>query len=209
MCILNTEGCNVFENLNSKDYQHVLDLMREIILATDLAHHFKILKNLKDLAERGIDKTSVKERKLLLCLLMTSCDLSDQTRPWENTKRVAALIYKEFFSQGDMEKAKGLEPSDMMDRERAQIPALQISFLDHVALPVYVLLGKLFSPAKEVGDRVEENKQHWIKISNLIKLKRGGSQARMTFEEVLAIENEADDETTHLVNGSETMGSKC
>ena len=49
-----------------------------------------------------------------------------------------ALIYKEFFSQGDMEKAKGLEPSDMMDRERAQIPALQISFLDHVALPVYV-----------------------------------------------------------------------
>jgi len=48
-----------------------------------------------------------------------------------------ALIYKEFFSQGDMEKAKGIQPSDMMDREKAHIPAVQIGFLDHVALPVY------------------------------------------------------------------------
>lgn len=71
------------------------------------------------------------------------------------------------------------------------------------------LLGKLFKDAEEVAERVEDNKQHWIKISNLIQLKRGGSQARMTFEEVLAIENEADDDTSQLVNGSEMSGSKC
>ncbi|KAL4230916.1 cGMP-dependent 3' [Mactra antiquata] len=178
-----------------EDYQQVLDLMRDIVLATDLAHHFKILKQLREMAERGYDKSSLKDRKNLLCLLMTSCDLSDQTRPWDNTKKVAALIYKEFFSQGDMEKSKGLQPIDMMDRERAQIPALQIGFLDHVALPVYKLLGMMFEPAHEVADRVNDNKNHWEKISNLIKLKRGGSQVRMTFEEVLAIENEDDDES--------------
>lgn len=38
-----------------------------------------------------------------------------------------------------MEKAKGIQPSDMMDREKAHIPAVQIGFLDHVALPVYRL----------------------------------------------------------------------
>ena len=64
--------------------------------------------------------------------------------PWFPIHRLAyiyimlqALIYREFFSQGDLEKALGQKPSEMMDRERARIPDLQIGFLDHIALPVY------------------------------------------------------------------------
>ena len=34
-----------------QDYQQVLDLMREIILATDLQHHFDILTALTSMAE--------------------------------------------------------------------------------------------------------------------------------------------------------------
>lgn len=48
-----------------------------------------------------------------------------------------ALIYQEFFSQGDLEKALGKNPLEMMDRERACVPELQISFLDNIAYPVY------------------------------------------------------------------------
>ena len=48
-----------------------------------------------------------------------------------------ALIYNEFFSQGDLEKSLGRTPPEMMDREKARIPDLQIGFLDHIALPVY------------------------------------------------------------------------
>ena len=51
MCIVNTEGCNIFENLSSKDYTTVLDLVRDIILATDLAHHLKIMNSLKEMAK--------------------------------------------------------------------------------------------------------------------------------------------------------------
>ena len=47
------------------------------------------------------------------------------------------LIYQEFFSQGDLEKALGESPLEMMDRERACVPDLQISFLDNIAIPVY------------------------------------------------------------------------
>ena len=47
------------------------------------------------------------------------------------------LIYHEFFSQGDLEKAMGLETPEMFDREKACIPELQIGFLDHIALPLY------------------------------------------------------------------------
>lgn len=50
ICILNTDGCNLFENLSSRDYERVLDLIRDIILATDLAHHLRILGRLKEVA---------------------------------------------------------------------------------------------------------------------------------------------------------------
>ena len=41
MCILNTEGCNILENLSKKEYTECLDTIRDIILATDLAHHLR------------------------------------------------------------------------------------------------------------------------------------------------------------------------
>lgn len=50
---------------------------------------------------------------------------------------VSDLIYSEFFSQGDLEKALGVTPIEMMDRDRAFIPEQQLSFLDDIAGPVY------------------------------------------------------------------------
>lgn len=47
------------------------------------------------------------------------------------------MIYAEFFKQGDMEKEMGKEPILMMDREKANIPDLQIEFLDSICLPAY------------------------------------------------------------------------
>lgn len=179
LCILNTDGCNVFHGLSKNDYSRALDYIRDIILATDLAHHLRILKQLQDLAHSALyslstvlelhftaltrthmawlnvmaggdtdamradefDASNAASRKLLLCLLMTSADLSDQTKGWRNTKRTADLIYREFFTQGDLERALGQQPTEMMDRERACIPDLQVGFLDGIALPLYGLLA--------------------------------------------------------------------
>ncbi|KAJ0063404.1 hypothetical protein NL108_002740, partial [Boleophthalmus pectinirostris] len=137
IAILNTQGCNIFEKFSRKDYQRMLDLMRDIILATDLAHHLRIFKDLQKMADDGYNAKSRTHHSLLLCLLMTSCDLSDQTKGWKTTRKIAELIYKEFFSQGDLEKAMGNRPSEMMDREKAYIPELQISFMEHIAMPIY------------------------------------------------------------------------
>ena len=37
----------------------------------------------------GYKKQDPKNRNLLLCLLMTASDLSDQTKSWDNTKHIA------------------------------------------------------------------------------------------------------------------------
>lgn len=116
--------------LHGQDYHRILDLMHDIILATDIAHHLRILGDLQKMSTGedtlitcktsynfllcvlttrlicviptdGYDSKKPHHHKLLLCLLMSASDLSDQTKDWKTTRRVAELIYKEFFSQGD------------------------------------------------------------------------------------------------------------
>uniref|UniRef100_A0A8B9QYE9 Phosphodiesterase n=1 Tax=Anas platyrhynchos TaxID=8839 RepID=A0A8B9QYE9_ANAPL len=166
IAILNSQGCNIFDHFSRKDYQRMLDLMRDIILATDLAHHLRIFKDLQKMAEVGYDPKNKQHHSLLLCLLMTSCDLSDQTKGWKTTRKIAELIYKEFFSQGDLEKAMGNRPLEMMDREKAYIPELQISFMEHIAMPIYKLLQDLFPKASELYERVASNREQWTKVSH-------------------------------------------
>ncbi|NXA48763.1 PDE2A phosphodiesterase, partial [Nothocercus julius] len=166
IAILNSQGCNIFDHFSRKDYQRMLDLMRDIILATDLAHHLRIFKDLQKMAEVGYDPKNKQHHSLLLCLLMTSCDLSDQTKGWKTTRKIAELIYKEFFSQGDLEKAMGNRPLEMMDREKAYIPELQISFMEHIAMPIYKLLQELFPKASELYERVASNREQWTKVSH-------------------------------------------
>ncbi|ETE58897.1 cGMP-dependent 3',5'-cyclic phosphodiesterase, partial [Ophiophagus hannah] len=92
------------------------------------------------LSQVGYDPANKQHHSLLLYLLMTSCDLSDQTKGWKTTRKIA-------------EKAMGNRPMEMMDREKAYIPELQISFMEHIAMPIY------------------NNREHWTKVSHKFTLR--------------------------------------
>ncbi|KAI7800327.1 hypothetical protein IRJ41_000578 [Triplophysa rosa] len=204
IAILNTHGCNIFEKFSRKDYQRMLDLMRDIILATDLAHHLRIFKDLQKIADAGYNPKSQTHRSLLLCLLMTSCDLSDQTKGWKTTRKIAELIYKEFFSQGDLEKAMGNRPSEMMDREKAYIPELQISFMEHIAMPIYKLLQEIFPRSAELYERVAANREQWSKVSHKFTIRGLPSNNSLDFldEEFELLQSQgAFGDDTHRMNG--------
>ncbi|GIY37918.1 cGMP-dependent 3',5'-cyclic phosphodiesterase [Caerostris extrusa] len=164
MAILHTEGCNIFlKNFSEAEYKQCLDYIRDIILATDLAHHFRIIKDIKKVLNDGYDKSNPEHHNTLLCLIVTSCDLSDQTKDWSNTKEIAKLIYREFFSQGDLEKAMGVNPSEMMDREKARIPRLQINFLEQVVQPVF----RYFPDLQMLVDTINLHKRQWDKVEGV------------------------------------------
>uniref|UniRef100_A0A4X2M567 Phosphodiesterase n=1 Tax=Vombatus ursinus TaxID=29139 RepID=A0A4X2M567_VOMUR len=183
IAILNTQGCNIFDHFSRKDYQRMLDLMRDIILATDLAHHLRIFKDLQKMAEVGYDPKNKQHHSLLLCLLMTSCDLSDQTKGWKTTRKIAVS-----------EKAMGNRPMEMMDREKAYIPELQISFMEHIAMPIYKLLQELFPRAAELYERVATNREQWTKVSHKFTIRGLPSNNSLDFlDEEYDIQEPSDD----------------
>ncbi|XP_011498847.1 PREDICTED: cGMP-dependent 3',5'-cyclic phosphodiesterase-like [Ceratosolen solmsi marchali] len=161
MCILNTEGCNIFENLSSEEYSEALDLLRNNILATDLASHFRSVDEQREVTKEGYDKNNPKNRKILHAMFMTCCDLNDQTKNWRVSKQTAEQIYDEFFSQGDLEKSMGTAPIEMMDRERASIPDLQVQFITNLVLPLFTNLATLFPSMQSIVHIIERNREIW------------------------------------------------
>lgn len=85
ICILNDGECKILDSLNNAEFKECIDYLRELILATDLAHHFSILRDLQELNASNL----IEKRKLLMPLMITSCDLSDQIKPWPTTQHVA------------------------------------------------------------------------------------------------------------------------
>ncbi|XP_014300468.1 cGMP-dependent 3',5'-cyclic phosphodiesterase [Microplitis demolitor] len=161
MCILNTEGCNIFENLTSDEYSEALDLLRNNILATDLASHFRSIDEQDEMVKKGFDYKDPVHQKLLHAMFMTCCDLSDQTKDWRTSKKTAEQIYDEFFSQGDLEKSMGTAPIEMMDRERASIPDLQVQFITNLVLPLFENLSTLFTTADCLVEAIKRNREIW------------------------------------------------
>ncbi|EFN85732.1 cGMP-dependent 3',5'-cyclic phosphodiesterase isoform X2 [Harpegnathos saltator] len=169
MCILNTEGCNIFESFDSDEYSEVLDLLRNNILATDLASHFRSRQRQEQMIRDGYNKDDPRHRKLLFELFMTCCDLSDQTKDWRVVKKTAEQIYDEFFTQGDIEKSMGSAPVEMMDRERASIPDLQIEFITNLVIPIFTNLSLLFSSTAPLVSMIERNRSLWEVAKDLFQ----------------------------------------
>ncbi|XP_011298663.1 cGMP-dependent 3',5'-cyclic phosphodiesterase isoform X1 [Fopius arisanus] len=161
MCILNTEGCNIFENLASDEYSEALDLLRNNILATDLASHFRSMDEQDEMVKSGFSRDDLGHQKLLHAMFMTCCDISDQTKDWKTSKKTAEQIYDEFFSQGDLEKSMGTAPIEMMDREKASIPDLQVQFITNLVLPLFTNLSALFPVANSLVESVKRNRCVW------------------------------------------------
>ncbi|XP_054724267.1 cGMP-dependent 3',5'-cyclic phosphodiesterase-like [Uloborus diversus] len=199
MAILNTDGCNILENLSRKEYTQCLDCMRDVILATDLAHHLRIIEDIETMVKDGYDFQNQRHHQLLLCLLITCCDLSDQTKDWKSSKKIAELIYSEFFSQGDLEKAMGVRPSEMMDREKACIPELQIGFIENIVHPTYKILVSLFPEVESTLTAVEMNRLFWERMRDVYKRRYSNSTSSLDMfedetleQEVLALSCESD-----------------
>jgi len=75
----------------------------------------------------------VQERKLAkLSLFMTAADLCDNCKAWDDNLPTVKGILQEFFTQGDMERQLGLQPSPQMDRRVAYIPQIEYKFLKYV-----------------------------------------------------------------------------
>uniref|UniRef100_A0A8D0KY61 Phosphodiesterase n=1 Tax=Strix occidentalis caurina TaxID=311401 RepID=A0A8D0KY61_STROC len=172
--LLSEESLNICQNLNRRQHEHVIHLMEIAIIATDLALYFKkrtIFQKIVDESKTYDSVTAWTEylslettkKEVVMAMMMTACDLSAITKPWEVQSKVALLVAAEFWEQGDLEiSVLQQQPIPMMDRRKAaELPKLQVGFIDFVCTFVYKEFSRFHEEIQPMLDGLLNNRNEW------------------------------------------------
>uniref|UniRef100_A0A4W5K8D7 Phosphodiesterase n=1 Tax=Hucho hucho TaxID=62062 RepID=A0A4W5K8D7_9TELE len=172
--LLADESLNIYQNLNRRQNEHAIHLMDIAIIATDLQLYFKkrtMFQKIVDLSKtyedekKWVDWMSLEttRKEIVLAMMMTACDLSALTKPWEVQSKVALSEAAEFWVQGDLEReVLEKQPIAMMDRNCAgQLPKLQCGFIDFVCTFVYKELSRFHPAIQPMYDGMLNNRKEW------------------------------------------------
>lgn len=95
MTILN--DCEIYSNLSENTFKTMTKEIREAILATDLALYFKVRGKLAQICNDGsFDWSNQTHRTFVKAIMMTSCDLSGQCKPFYVAKRITDNLYSSY-----------------------------------------------------------------------------------------------------------------
>ncbi|XP_073495802.1 cGMP-specific 3',5'-cyclic phosphodiesterase isoform X2 [Phyllobates terribilis] len=164
LMILNSQGNQILSGLSVQDYKSALKMIKQAILATDLALYIKRRGDFFDLVKnRNFRWDHSAQKELFLAMLMTACDLSAITKPWPVQQRIAELVATEFYDQGDKERRElKIEPIDLMNREKKdKIPSMQVGFIDAICLELYQALAEVSESCYPLLEGCLRNKQMW------------------------------------------------
>ncbi|XP_011826300.1 PREDICTED: rod cGMP-specific 3',5'-cyclic phosphodiesterase subunit beta isoform X1 [Mandrillus leucophaeus] len=208
--LLSEETLNIYQNLNRRQHEHVIHLMDIAIIATDLALYFKkraMFQKIVDESKNYEDKKSWVEylslettrKEIVMAMMMTACDLSAITKPWEVQSKVALLVAAEFWEQGDLERTVlDQQPIPMMDRNKAaELPKLQVGFIDFVCTFVYKEFSRFHEEILPMFDRLQNNRKEWKALADEYEAKVKAVEEEKKEEERVALKKVG----TEICNG--------
>eukprot|EP01062_Namystynia_karyoxenos_P080739 TRINITY_DN8739_c0_g3_i1.p1 TRINITY_DN8739_c0_g3~~TRINITY_DN8739_c0_g3_i1.p1 ORF type:complete len:1416 (+),score=354.79 TRINITY_DN8739_c0_g3_i1:93-4340(+) len=162
--ILSDQNCNIFCGLQESDRKDAWKTLIEAILATDMARHGELCKTFTETV-KVYDVECAEHRRIFVSMLLKCCDISNVTKPFEISRGWAQYLTAEFFWQGDMEKASGLDVTPMFDRQsNTDLAKGQIGFMTHVAQPLFRLLCDAEPGLNHVLAELEKNRATWEKL---------------------------------------------
>uniref|UniRef100_A0A4W6E198 Phosphodiesterase n=1 Tax=Lates calcarifer TaxID=8187 RepID=A0A4W6E198_LATCA len=182
--LMEDENLNIFQNLQKRQFETVQHLFEICIIATDLALYFKKRTMFQKLVEtvEGIPEEKEKvnfisnnptRKEIIMAMMMTACDLSAITKPWEIQSKVALMVAAEFWEQGDLERTVlDQQPIPMMDRNHAdELPKMQCGFIDFVCSFVYKEFSRFHTEIKPMFDGLNNNRGEWKALADVHEAK--------------------------------------
>jgi 3',5'-cyclic-nucleotide phosphodiesterase len=165
--IIQRSDIDLFGSFQGHALSKVWSLFINLILATDMARHFEIVKRSQAALDAGTFVITEPEFRLLgLQLVMKVADISNVSRPFELADRWCDILNVEFFHQGDLEKEIGIGlTSPLNDRTSSNKPKSQIGFYNFICIPLYTVLARVDPSLQILVDAVRANLERWTALS--------------------------------------------
>ena len=171
--IMQSEGSAILVNLPNNQFTYMRKMIIEMILKTDQAGHFDMVKLLQthtDETENGepfFDINQESSRVELMSMIVHGADLGNPAYPkFEMTKMWCFRVCEEFSSQVVKEKELGLPVTAFMEglNNEVDIAKLQVGFVNYVILPLWNAMVILLPKLTPSLDSCVQNVKLWQKI---------------------------------------------
>ena len=168
---LQEDKCNIFSDYNNLDVRKTRKRIINMILATDMFNHGKVLGKTRSKMKSSndsdivIDDTNLfdDQQEYLDCLIHIA-DISHNAKSFEITSKWVSLLNEEMMIQGDKERESGISVSYMCDRSKVDIPKSQIGFINAFIIPSFELLCVMTKEKlKGYLDNAKSNLKVWEK----------------------------------------------
>merc|ERR1719278_692681 len=124
--------------LTDSQFSEFADLVRSMVLATDISRQQEFLKLLKHFLDTGdCDMALPPRRHFILQIAIKCADISNPCRLWPVSRLWSLRCCEEFFRQGDAERELGLPLTPFCDRFNCTVAKLQQGFYTIICEPLY------------------------------------------------------------------------
>lgn len=178
--ICNQDGANVFERFEKDAYKQARKVCINSILHTDNAHHFEMVKAVKDAYEVSSDICDVQETgvdswfseaylsevlykftTLWQQMILHMCDVSNPLKPWKLSRILATCVQDEFFAQGDEEKRLGIPVGMLNDRDKVNRSGAEHGFINFLVAPLVLGVVGSFPHLHHLASQMVTNMKEW------------------------------------------------
>jgi hypothetical protein len=165
--------CNFLDSVSEEVYSGIRDMTIDLVLSTDMQHHFNIVSRFKRSAmSKGAESTNSSiemlednTSRLVQQMIVKVADLSHTAAPTEEHRRWVSLLQEEHWRQGDVERELGMRVSHMMNRHGGGITDSQMGFFEIIVLPTFEVFSSCFEGARTLYHRVQSNYEYWLKAA--------------------------------------------
>lgn len=149
----NAPGCDIFAGFDFQQQKKCRKLMIDVVMATDMAIHFDILKAFSAQLDAHPDLNVWTERNLLFQMVVHLADIANPSRPFPLARGWAERVIEEFCGQGDKEKSLGLPLSPFCIRDTMNMPKAQLGFIEIFLKPTLTSCTKAMPKFAEMALR--------------------------------------------------------
>jgi hypothetical protein len=176
--ILRRDDANIFSKFDSLQYRNVRKRMIELVLATDMMYHAKIVglvknKILSNGVESGKNANLIinsesdrlfDDQQEIINFIIHTCDIGHNAKAFDISHKWTYMLMNEFWTQGDNEREKGLPISFLCDRNTSDVPKNQVVFIKSIIIPNFEVLIDMFPEVSHFKENIENNINCWMKI---------------------------------------------
>jgi hypothetical protein len=167
--LINNPELDPFDGFTAEERQDSRTLIIGAVLATDLAHHAKLLAEFKSLVSSPLHTNPLSEhaaaeyhqsanfKATCMKLAIKCADISNPARPWKMYANWIPKVMSEFWNQGDLERLQGFPISPFHDRHACDVNKCQMGFIRFIVCPLYEAFTGLIIGAKESMDCLVAN----------------------------------------------------